>query len=94
MITDARTRTSADGAYSGSQTNSLGKEIENKTSDIAHSVEKTAHAAVEKGQEIAEMAGDKAQKAHHMLATRIKDHPMSSIGAAFGVGVIFALLRR
>jgi ElaB/YqjD/DUF883 family membrane-anchored ribosome-binding protein len=50
--------------------------------------------ALEKSRELADAAGTQAREARQMLVTQVKAHPLSAVGIAFGVGVLFALLRK
>ena len=78
----------------GSEKSSFAQNVEDKASDLAEGAADTASAALEKGKQLAEVAGHQAKEASKMLAERIKENPLSAIGIAFGVGVLFALVRK
>jgi ElaB/YqjD/DUF883 family membrane-anchored ribosome-binding protein len=93
-MTDGTTYTQGNRTKTGGEKNAFLKDAEDKAADMVHSVEHSASVALERGKEFAEDAGTRAKAAGEMVVTRIKDYPLSAVGIAFGVGILFALLRK
>ncbi|MFN3912675.1 hypothetical protein [Hyphomonas sp.] len=93
-MTDTSTFSQGGRAKSGSDKNSFTKDVEHKASEMASDASDTASAALEKGKEMVDVAGEKAMHMSKMLSSRIKESPLSAVGIAFGVGIVFALLRK
>ncbi len=92
-ITDNASRTGGQ-TKSPPDKSSFTHEAARKASDMAEGAADSADAAIEKGKQLAEVAGIQAKEATDMLIERIKQNPMSAVGIAFGAGILFALLRK
>lgn len=93
-MTDGSTYSPVGRTKTGSDKGSFAHDMEQKASDFAEGASDTTAAALEKGKQLVEVAGTQAKEASVKLASRIKESPLSAVGIAFGVGVLFALLRK
>lgn len=83
---------------SGTGKNAFNQERDSAASGLADGAAEAASGAIDKGRQLAALAGEQAKEASDRLASRIKRNPLSAIGiafgAAFGIGAMFAMLRK
>ncbi len=93
-MSDTTTQMPGSRTRTGSEKPSFAHEAASKASDMAEGVADKADAALEKGKQLAEVAGIQAKEARAMLVSQIKENPLAAIGIAFGAGVLIAMLRK
>ena len=97
-MTDIATQNSSGRTQSGFEKNSFNQEPENTTSRVADGATEAAKTALDKGRQLATVAGAQAKYARAKLTTRVRNNPLSSVGIAFGVafgaGAALAMLRK
>lgn len=93
-MSDTTTQMPGSRMKQGGDKTSFAHEAAHKASDMAENAADKADAALEKGRQLAEVAGVQAKEAREMLVTHIKENPLAAVGIAFGAGILIALLRK
>jgi ElaB/YqjD/DUF883 family membrane-anchored ribosome-binding protein len=93
-MSDTTTQMPGSRTKPGADKTSFAHEAAHKASDMAEGAADKADAALEKGKQIAEVAGVQAKEARQMLVSHIKENPLAAVGIAFGAGMLIAILRK
>lgn len=94
MTNDTMTQNTSNKTKPNFDKGSFSDDSASKAHHLADGASDAAHAAIDKGKQIAEVAGVQAKEARDVLVSTIKENPLAAVGVAFGVGVLFALIRK